>query len=221
MNFGEMINNCFFAMDDFDRVHKVGKVMGFLNQGIEKLAQQTHILRSVQALTGVNGIVNIKPTPDSVGMSGRILRVEDIANGGTEVQRYTLGEMDILLGGQWRTVSVGSLVAWIPGMPNQPASGATNATQDGYSTITVYPLQPTPKVNVYFESTPTRLTDNSQVSEIPNHFHYGVCFYAAWAILMAEGNQSKASLIEFCKGQWMEYVAQANAEVAAWGGKTA
>lgn len=215
MNLTEFRNHSYVALGDFERMRNPALIDFYVNQGHEKFCQSTQILRTSQKLPVVRGMVDLRPSPDSVILSGRIIRVEDAATGQV-LDKMRIGQMDALGGPDWRSQTIGQLKGWAIGMPEQPL--VSESEQDGYSTLLVYPAVSSASINVYYTASPIRLVDDSEESSIPDHFHFGIVFYVVWAILTAEGDQAKQSLAAFAKGQYDDYIAQAKAEVAEWGG---
>jgi hypothetical protein len=185
----------------------------FVNEAIEEFIHASQLLRSRQQVTITNGVGNLRPQPDTIGVGGRIIRVEDSGNGNQAVIQTTEEALDVLVGPQWRGVTVGPAQYWMRGKSNE-------GVQDGYQTILTYPAVASATLNVFFIGTPRKLTTDADVCDLPDHLHTGVVYHAAMSILMAEGDPAMQNQIVFCQARYKEWLERAKAEVGSWSVKT-
>lgn len=214
MNLTQMRNGVYVHTRDVGRKRfDPAYVDYFINEAIEEMANASQLFRIRQQVTITNGVGNLRPTPDNLGVSGRILRVEDAGNGNQALVQTTEEALDVLVGTQWRQNAVGPMQYWMRGKSNE-------GNQDGYSSIQTYPAVANGTLNVFYIGTPGRLVTDADVCAIPDHLHTGLVYHAAMSILLAEGNPELQNQAMFCKSRFEEWLKRAQVETASFGVKT-
>lgn len=201
MIYDEIADGIWFNCNDPKRERVDPAIVSWrLNEAIEQYAQDTQIVRVRTSLTITDGLGNLQPEPDSVKISGVILRVEDPSRNNRALLPMTVKELDSMKGARWRDQTKGPLEYYFRGTPG-------SVTRDGFSTLGVYPMAVSATITVDYVGIPRRVYKNSDPQDIPDGLLLGVVYGAASAILTVEGMPELQSQAAYAKAQYDKWVA--------------
>ena len=188
----------------------------FLNRVIRDFLIETGLFRQVALVPVVSGIAVLRPKPDVVLVSGKIIRVEDADRNNHKLfGPVPINRMDTMHTSDWRSKTVGLMQKWLWGTPKPLATSQSisGAQQDGFSTIIVYPLVATGNLNIHFIGTPETFSSDAQVCAVPDFLHDGIVDGTAAAILREKEDPTLVGYIDRLDAEYQKWVGRGKAEL--------